>query len=76
MKLLFLLDETAKGIFLELLVACTVTAGITVWRIHKIPGMRGMRGGNTTGNKHRVRNIMLGVEFFRDISYPLCDTEQ
>lgn len=50
-------------IFLELLCISTAIVGITIWRIHKIPAMRGMRGGNTTGNRHRVRNVMQGIEF-------------
>lgn len=50
-------------ILMELLIASAIIVGITILRIHRIPAMRGMRGGNTTGNKHRVRNILLGVEF-------------
>lgn len=54
--------ETAV-IFLELLIVSAFIVGITIWRIHKIPTMKGMRGGNATGNKHRVRNVMLAIEF-------------
>ena len=50
-------------LFLELLFISAAIVGITIWRIHRIPAMRGMRGGNTTGNRHRVRNVMLGIEF-------------
>ena len=51
-------------ILVELLAISAFIVGITIWRIHKIPGIRGMRGGNQTGSKHRVRNVMLGVGFF------------
>lgn len=54
--------ETAVILF-ELLMVSAIIVGITIWRIHKIPAMKGMRGGNATGNKHRVRNVMLAIEF-------------
>lgn len=37
---------------------------IAVMRIRRIPAMQGMRGGNTTGSRHRMRNTMLAIQFF------------
>lgn len=51
-------------IFGELLLACAVMTALAVYRIQRIPAMRGVRGGNITGTRHRVRNFLLGVQFF------------
>lgn len=47
-----------------ILAGCAIIAGIAVFRLRKMPAMQGMRGGNTKGSKHYMRNVMLTVQFF------------
>lgn len=47
-----------------ILTGCAVIAWLAIVRLRKMPAMQGIRGGNTKGNKHRLRNVMLGVQFF------------
>lgn len=47
-----------------ILAGCAIIAAAAVFRLRKMPAMKGIRGGNTKGSKHRMRNIMLSVQFF------------
>ncbi len=37
---------------------------LTAWRVRKVTVMVGMNANTTRGGKHRMRNLLLGVQFF------------
>lgn len=47
-----------------ILAGCAVIAWLAIARLRKMPSMQGIRGGNMKGSKHRLRNVMLGIQFF------------
>lgn len=43
---------------------CGVICWIAIGRLLKMPAMKGIRGGTRKGNKHGIRNTMLGLQLF------------
>lgn len=50
--------------FVYIMLACTVISCIAILRLQRMPVMQGIRGGSQKGGKHRMRNLMLGFQFF------------
>ncbi|MBP3670270.1 MAG: ABC transporter permease [Bacteroides sp.] len=54
----------AGGYLLGLLVCCMIAAAIVIWKVQRISIQRGLFGGGGVYGKHRVRNVLLGVQLF------------
>lgn len=52
------------GYLLGLLVCCMIAAALVVWKVERISIQRGLFGGGGVYGKHRVRNVLLGVQLF------------
>ena len=52
------------GYLLGLLVCCMIAAALVVWKVERINIQRGLFGGGGVYGKHRVRNVLLGVQLF------------
>lgn len=58
-----LLEQAAQYILL-LIVLCSVVCGVSTIRIRRMTIQTGLRGEQHHWQKHRGRNLMLGVQFF------------
>ena len=58
-----LLQQTS-GYLGGLLLICMFTAWIIVCRVRKITILKGLSGGGGVYGKHRLRNVLLGVQIF------------
>ncbi|MEG1564617.1 MAG: FtsX-like permease family protein, partial [Bacteroides sp.] len=47
-----------------LLLLCALLCWMTAVRLHRIKVQTGLRGGERKRGKHRMRNVMLGTQFF------------
>ncbi len=45
---------------------------LTAWRVRKVTVMVGMNANTTRGGKHRMRNLLLGVQFFICFLFVSC----
>lgn len=54
----------AGGYLLGLMVCCMIAAALVVWKVQRISIQRGLFGGGGVYGKHRVRNVLLGVQLF------------
>lgn len=61
---LFLFSIYQLQYFVAILAVCALVACVAIYRLQKMPAMQGIRGGSKKGGGHRVRNVMLGVQFF------------
>ena len=52
------------GYLLGLLVCCMIVAAVVVWKVERISIQRGLFGGGGVYGKHRIRNILLGIQLF------------
>ena len=52
------------GYLLGLLVCCMIAAVIVVGKVRRISILRGLFGGGGVYGKHRVRNVLLGIQLF------------
>ncbi len=43
---------------------CMLAAWIVVWRVKRITILKGLFGGGGVYGKHRIRNVLLGIQFF------------
>ena len=54
----------AGGYLLGLLVCCMLVAALVVWKVKRITIRHGLFGGGGVYGKHRVRNVLLGIQLF------------
>ena len=54
----------AGGYLLALWICCMIAAAVVVWRVERISIQRGLFGGGGVYGKHRVRNVLLGIQLF------------
>ena len=45
-------------------VCCMLAAWLVIWRVKRITILKGLFGGGGVHNRHRVRNVLLGIQFF------------
>ena len=60
---LTLLQQTS-GYLIGLLVLCMLTASLIVWKVRKLTILKGLFGGGGVYGKHRLRNVLLGIQLF------------
>ncbi|MBQ8521522.1 MAG: ABC transporter permease [Bacteroides sp.] len=56
--------QQAGGYLLGLLACCMITAALVVWKVQRINIQRGLFGGGGIYGKHRIRNVLLGIQLF------------
>ena len=54
----------AGGYLLGLMVCCMIAAALVVCKVQRISIQRGLFGGGGVYGKHRVRNVLLGIQLF------------
>lgn len=60
----YTLIRQAGTYLLGLWVCCMLAAAFVVWRVKRITILKGLAGGGGVYGKHRVRNVLLGIQFF------------
>ena len=58
------LMKQAGTYLLGLWVCCMLAAAFVVWRVKRITILKGLFGGGGVYGKHRVRNVLLGIQLF------------
>ena len=58
------LMQQAGTYLLGLWVCCMLAAAFVVWRVRRITILKGLFGGGGVYGRHRVRNVLLGVQMF------------
>ena len=58
------LMKQAGTYLLGLWVCCMLAAAFVVWRVKHITILKGLFGGGGVYGKHRVRNVLLGIQLF------------
>ena len=59
-----LMMQQAGGYLFALWVCCMLAAAIVVWKVKRIDIQRGLFGGGGVYGKHRLRNVLLGIQLF------------
>ena len=60
---LTLLKQTG-GYLVGLLLLCMLAAWFIVWKVRRITILKGIAGGGGVYGKHRLRNVLLGIQLF------------
>ena len=58
------LMKQAGTYLFALWICCLLSAWLVVFRVRRISVLQGLMGGRGVSGRHRVRNILLGVQFF------------
>lgn len=58
------LMKQAGTYLLGLWVCCMLAAAFVVWRVKRITILKGLFGGGGVYGKHRIRNVLLGIQLF------------
>ena len=58
------LMKQAGTYLLGLWVCCMLAAAFVVWRVKRITILKGVSGGGGVYGRHRVRNVLLGIQLF------------
>jgi hypothetical protein len=56
--------KQAGGYLVGLLLLCMLAAWFIVWKVRRITILKGIAGGGGVYGKHRLRNVLLGVQLF------------
>ena len=58
------LMRQAGTYLLGLWACCMLAAWLVIWKTKRITILKGLAGGGEVHNRHRVRNVLLGIQFF------------